>query len=75
MEKPTLVESLSELKDLDREVDNVKQQFTTHITSKKTKPNNFEGSDGDRMVVKEQDEHYLYIKVENRWMKTKLEEI
>lgn len=34
MEKPTLVESLSELKDLDREVDNVKQQFTTHITSK-----------------------------------------
>lgn len=75
MEKPTLVESLSELKDLDREVDNVKQQFTTHITFKKTKPNNFEGSDGDRMVVKEQDEHYLYIKVENRWMKTKLEEI
>ena len=66
---------MSELKDLDREVDNVKQQFTTHITSKKTKPKNFQGSDGDRMVVKEQDEHYLYIKVEDRWMKTKLEEI
>jgi len=75
MEKQTLIESLSELKDLDREVDNVKQQFTTHIATKKNKPNNFEGSDGDRMVVKEQDEHYLYIKVEDRWMKTKLEEI
>ena len=75
MEKETLIESLGQLKDVDREVDNVKQQFTTHISVKRTKPNNFEGSDGDRMVVKEQDEHYLYIKVENRWMKTRLEEI
>ena len=33
-----------------------------------------QGEDGDRKVVKEGHDNYLYIKVDGRWMKTQLEE-
>ena len=38
-------------------------------------PTNSEGVDGDRKVVKEGNDNYLYVKVDGRWMKTQLQEV
>tara|TARA_S200002703_G_scaffold84908_1_gene73284 strand:+ start:5571 stop:5792 length:222 start_codon:yes stop_codon:yes gene_type:complete len=63
------------LKILKQKIDETKQQYETPIVVSTAKPNNSEGVDGDRRVVKEPTGNFLYIKVGNRWMKTILEEV
>jgi hypothetical protein len=51
------------------------KQYATHIVLDNKKPSNTEGKTGDRKVIQEGSNYYLYIKVTDRWMKVQLQEV
>jgi len=51
------------------------QQYETSIVIEKKKPTNQEGKAGDRKIIQEGNNYYLYVKVTDRWMKIQLEEV
>ena len=63
------------IKNNTQDIEETKQQYETPIKINRNIPKNAEGKDGDRKVVKEGNDNYLYIKVEGRWMKTQLQEV
>ena len=63
------------IKNNTQDIEETKQQYETPIRINRNIPKNAEGKDGDRKVVKEGNDNYLYIKVEGRWMKTQLQEV
>jgi len=75
IKKQDILDSIQTLKDVEKDVEEIKQQFITPMTVSKKKPSKTEGENGDRKVIKEGNDNYLYIKVDGRWMKTQLEEI
>ena len=50
-------------------------QYETPIKLEKEKPRNNVGKLGDRKIVKEGTDYYLYIKVQEKWMKVQLEDV
>lgn len=58
-----------------KDIEEIKQQYETPIKIDRNIPKNAQGKDGDRKVVKEGNDSYLYIKIEGRWMKTQLQEV
>lgn len=75
IKKKTILDRIQTIKDNANDIEEIKQQYETPIQIDKIIPSNFEGKDGDRKVVKEGHDNYLYIKVDGRWMKTQLEEV
>tara|TARA_Y100001972_G_C7377110_1_gene197921 strand:- start:164 stop:397 length:234 start_codon:yes stop_codon:yes gene_type:complete len=73
-EKTRLLDSIQTIKDSVKDVEEIKQQYETPILSDKVRPNNRDGVNGDRKIIKEGNNNFLYVKVEGRWMKTQLEE-
>lgn len=51
------------------------QQYETPIKVETSTPKNEDGKAGDRKIIKQNNEYFLFIKVENRWMKTQLQEV
>ena len=49
------------------------QQQVDIITKIENKPTNSEGNTGDKKIVKEGNDFYLYYKIEKQWYKTELE--
>jgi len=70
-----ILDRVHTIKNNTRDIEETKQQYETPIKINRNIPKNAEGKDGDRKVVKEGNDNYLYIKVEGRWMKTQLQEV
>lgn len=51
------------------------QQYETSMVVEKKKPTNQQGKAGDRKIIQEGNNYYLYVKVTDRWMKIQLEEV
>ena len=66
------VQALNYLKQKQQES---KQQYETSMVIEKKKPTNQEGKAGDRKIIQEGNNYYLYVKVTDRWMKIQLEEV
>lgn len=70
-----ILDKIHSIKDNIRDIEETKQQYETPIKVDRNIPTNSQGVDGDRKVVKEGNDNYLYIKVDGRWMKTQLQEV
>lgn len=70
-----ILDRIHTIKDNTQDIEETKQQYETPIKVDRNIPTNSEGVDGDRKVVKEGNDNYLYIKVDGRWMKTQLQEV
>ena len=58
-----------------QDVNEIKQQFATPTNQTNVRPNNTDGDDGDKKIVTENNQEFLYVKVEGRWMKSELQEV
>ena len=74
-ERKRLLDRIHTIKNNTQDIEETKQQYETPIKVDRNIPKNAQGKDGDRKVVKEGNDNYLYIKVEGRWMKTQLQEV
>ncbi len=74
IKKQRILDRIQTIKDNVNDIEEIKEQYETPIEVDKKVPRNSQGEDGDRKVVKEGHDNYLYIKVDGRWMKTQLEE-
>lgn len=70
-----ILDRVHTIKNNTRDIEETKQQYETPIKVDRNIPKNAQGKDGDRKVVKEGNDNYLYIKIEGRWMKTQLQEV
>lgn len=70
-----ILDRVHTIKNNKRDIEETKQQYETPIKIDRNIPKNAQGKDGDRKVVKEGNDNYLYIKIEGRWMKTQLQEV
>jgi hypothetical protein len=70
-----LLDRIHTIKNNTKDIEETKQQYETPIKVDRNIPKNAQGKDGDRKVVKEGNDNYLYIKIEGRWMKTQLQEV
>jgi hypothetical protein len=70
-----ILDRVHTIKNNKRDIEETKQQYETPIKIDRNIPKNAQGKDGDRKVVKEGNDSYLYIKIEGRWMKTQLQEV
>lgn len=70
-----ILDRVHTIKNNTQDIEETKQQYETPIKVDRNIPKNAQGKDGDRKVVKEGNDNYLYIKVEGRWMKTQLQEV
>lgn len=70
-----ILDRVHTIKNNTQDIEETKQQYETPIKVDRNIPRNAQGKDGDRKVVKEGNDNYLYIKVEGRWMKTQLQEV
>jgi hypothetical protein len=71
----SILDRVHTIKNNKRDIEETKQQYETPIKVDRNIPKNAQGKDGDRKVVKEGNDNYLYIKIEGRWMKTQLQEV
>lgn len=71
----SILDRVHTIKNNTRDIEETKQQYETPIKIDRNIPKNAQGKDGDRKVVKEGNDSYLYIKIEGRWMKTQLQEV
>lgn len=60
---------------IELEIEEVKQQYATPTEQETVRPSNTDGVDGDKKVVVEGNQEFLYVKVNNRWKKTELQEV
>ncbi len=74
-ESKRILDRVHTIKNNTRDIEETKQQYETPIKVDRNIPKNAQGKDGDRKVVKEGNDNYLYIKIEGRWMKTQLQEV
>jgi hypothetical protein len=74
-ETKRILDRVHTIKNNTQDIEETKQQYETPIKVDRNIPKNAQGKDGDRKVVKEGNDNYLYIKVEGRWMKTQLQEV
>jgi hypothetical protein len=74
-ERKRLLDRIHTIKNNTQDIEETKQQYETPIKVDRNIPKNAQGKDGDRKVVKEGNDNYLYIKIEGRWMKTQLQEV
>ena len=51
-----------------------KQQLL-HTEQNNVRPSNTDGENGDKKVIVEGNEEFLYVKVNDRWKKTQLQEV
>ena len=58
-----------------KKIHEIEQQYETPAKVDPNIPSHSEGTDGDKKLIKEGNDSYLYIKINNRWMKTQLQEI
>tara|TARA_S200002703_G_scaffold99669_2_gene86158 strand:+ start:642 stop:878 length:237 start_codon:yes stop_codon:yes gene_type:complete len=70
-----ILDRVHTIKNNTQDIEETKQQYETPIKVDRNIPRSAQGKDGDRKVVKEGNDNYLYIKVEGRWMKTQLQEV
>ena len=70
-----ILDRVHTIKNNTQDIEETRQQYETPIDVNRNIPKNIEGKDGDRKVVKEGNDNYLYIKVDGRWMKTQLQEV
>lgn len=75
IQKQRILDRIQTIKDNENDIKEIREQYETPIVVNKAAPTNSEGADGDRKVVKEGNDNYLYIKVDGRWMKTQLQEV
>ena len=75
IKKRTILDGIHTIKNNTQDIEETKQQYETPIDVNRSIPKNTEGKDGDRKVVQEGNDNYLYIKVDGRWMKTQLQEV
>jgi len=73
--KKRILDRIQTIKDNVKDIEEIKEQYETPIVINREKPTNSEGANGDRKVVKEGNDNYLYIKIDGRWMKTQLQEV
>lgn len=74
-ETKRILDRVHTIKNNTQDIEETKQQYETPIKVDRNIPKNAQGKDGDRKVVKEGNDNYLYIKVDGRWMKTQLQEV
>jgi hypothetical protein len=74
-ETKRILDRVHTIKNNTQDIEETKQQYEIPIKVDRNIPKNAQGKDGDRKVVKEGNDNYLYIKVEGRWMKTQLQEV
>lgn len=74
-ETKRILDRVHTIKNNTQDIEETKQQYETPIKVDRNIPKNAQGKDGDRKVVKEGNDNYLYIKIEGRWMKTQLQEV
>ncbi len=74
-ESKRILDRVHTIKNNTQDIEETKQQYETPINVDRNIPTNSQGVDGDRKVVKEGSDNYLYIKIDGRWMKTQLEEV
>lgn len=58
-----------------RDIETIKQQLETPTSQSNVRPNNTDGDDGDKKIVTENNQEFLYVKVDGRWMKSELQEV
>jgi len=75
IQKQRILDRIQTIKNNENDIEEIKEQYETPIVVNKATPVNSEGADGDRKVVQEGNDNYLYIKVDGRWMKTQLQEV
>lgn len=75
IQKKRILDRIQTIKDNANDIEEIKEQYETPIEVNRVRPNNSQGENGDRKVVKEGNDNFLYIKVDGRWMKTQLQEV
>ena len=64
-----------DVSDTFKKINEIEQRYETPTKVQQNIPSHSEGVDGDKKLIKEGNDSYLYIKINNKWMKTQLEEI
>tara|TARA_R100000008_G_C3456901_1_gene102183 strand:- start:206 stop:445 length:240 start_codon:yes stop_codon:yes gene_type:complete len=70
-----ILKNISRTSSAIRDIEEVKQQYETVQPVSKGRPNNRDGKNGDKKVVQEGYEEFLYVKVKGKWVKTELQEV
>ena len=70
-----ILNSIGRQTNVQLEIEEVKQQFATPTEQETVRPSNTDGVDGDKKVVVEGNQEFLYVKVNDRWKKTQLQEV
>jgi len=70
-----ILNSIGRQTNVQLEIEEVKQQFATPTQQDNVRPSNNDGQDGDKKVVVEGNQEFLYVKVNDRWKKTQLQEV
>ena len=70
-----ILESIGMVSSTVRDIETIKQQLETPTSQSNVRPNNTDGDDGDKKIVTENNQEFLYVKVDGRWMKSELQEV
>ncbi len=73
--KGNIINNIGRQTSVQLEIQEVQQQFSTPTIQTNERPDNNEGQDGDKKVVVEGNQEFLYVKVDDRWMKSELQEV
>ena len=71
----TVLNNIAKQSNVQLEIEEVKQQFDTPTEQDNVRPSNTDGENGDKKVIVEGNEEFLYVKVNDRWKKTQLQEV
>ena len=71
----TVLNNIAKQSNVQLEIEEVKQQFATPTEQDNVSPSNTDGENGDKKVIVEGNEEFLYVKVNDRWKKTQLQEV
>ena len=71
----TVLSNIARQSNVQLEIEEVKQQFSTPTEQDNVRPSNTDGKNGDKKVIVEGNEEFLYVKVNDRWKKTQLQEV
>lgn len=70
-----ILESIGMISSPIRDIETIKQQLEIPTSQSNVRPNNTDGDDGDKKIVTENNQEFLYVKVDGRWMKSELQEV
>ena len=71
----TVLNNIARQSNVQLEIEEVKQQFATPTEQDNVRPSNTDGENGDKKVIVEGNQEFLYVKVNDGWKKTQLQEV